>query len=141
MCFYGHYDVQPASSGRTGGAGGWHVPPFDVTARNGFLYGRGVSDNKGPIVAFVYAVKELLDEVGGADNLPVHVTFILEGEDETGSRGFSASVEKHISSGWFQNTTCVLIANTVWIGEKVPCLTMGLRGMISLAIHVHGPQR
>ena len=73
VCFYGHYDVQPAHSSE-----GWRHAPFDTTLVNGYLYGRGVSDNKGPVLGFVYAVKDLLDSVDDIDDLPVNVLFILE---------------------------------------------------------------
>jgi Cys-Gly metallodipeptidase DUG1 len=49
--FYGHYDVQPALEPD------WVTRPFEMAAVDGYLYGRGTSDNKGPVLAFVYAVK------------------------------------------------------------------------------------
>lgn len=77
VTFYAHYDVQPAFDFE------WDTPPFEVVSTNGFLYGRGTSDNKGPLLGFVYAVKELKDGSGG--RLPCNVRFVFEGEEENGS--------------------------------------------------------
>lgn len=51
MVFYGHYDVQPALEPD------WATRPYELAAVDGYLYGRGTSDNKGPVLAFIYAVK------------------------------------------------------------------------------------
>ena len=53
VTFYAHYDAQPALEPE------WETEPFEVTSINGFLFGRGVSDNKGPLLAFLFAVREL----------------------------------------------------------------------------------
>jgi di- and tripeptidase/Cys-Gly metallodipeptidase DUG1 len=95
-----------------------------------------VSDNKGPTLAFVYAVKELLAEGGP---LPVNVAFVVEGEEENGSGGFREAVSDNIQ--WFDGTAAVIISNTLWVGERVPCLTYGMRGMISATLEVAGPGR
>ena len=130
VTFYGHYDVQPAMERE------WATDPFAVASVDGHLYGRGTSDNKGPILAFVYAVKELLARGGP---LPVNVAFVFEGEEENGSGGFREAVEANLP--WFDGTAAVVISNTLWVGEKVPCLTTGMRGMISATLEVSGPAR
>ncbi|KMS94224.1 hypothetical protein BVRB_023560, partial [Beta vulgaris subsp. vulgaris] len=58
----------------------WSSPPFELSGRNGYLYGRGASDNKGPLAAFIAALRELMIEDGG---LPIDVALILDGEAET----------------------------------------------------------
>jgi acetylornithine deacetylase/succinyl-diaminopimelate desuccinylase-like protein len=58
--FYGHYDVQPALEPD------WVTRPFEMAAVDGYLYGRGTSDNKGPVLAFIYAVKVRIGSLGSA---------------------------------------------------------------------------
>lgn len=82
--FYGHYDCIPAS-------GEWDSNPWELSGRNGYLYGRGVSDNKGPVLAVAYAASELLH----AKELNVDVVMLVEGEQETGSKGFQACLREH----------------------------------------------
>jgi len=131
VCMYGHYDVQPAQERE------WATDPFELTSIDGYLYGRGVSDNKGPLLAMVYAVKELAAEGVGA--MPVNVAFCFEGEEENGSKGFMEAVKGYMS--WFEGTKMVLCSNTLWIGETKPCLTYGMRGMISMSVQVSGPDK
>lgn len=58
----------------------------------------------------------------------------MQGEEENGSTGFREVVRQNLR--WFQNTKLVVISNTLWVGERVPCLTYGMRGMISFSIEV-----
>lgn len=134
VCFYGHYDVQPALEPE------WETDPFELVARDGYYVARGVTDNKGPILAFIYAVRELLEECKDGDScLPVNVAFLLEGEEENGSVGFYETVQQNLR--WFEGVSLVVISNTLWVGENVPCLTCGCRGMISASVEVRGPER
>lgn len=82
--FYGHYDCIPAS-------GDWDSSPWELSGKNGYLYGRGVSDNKGPVLAVAYAASELLH----AKQLDVDVVMLVEGEQETGSKGFQTCLQAH----------------------------------------------
>ena len=86
----------------------------------------------GPILAFIYAVKELLEECkaggGTCTSLPCNVTFLFEGEEENGSTGFREAVQQNLR--WFEGTQLVVISNTLWVGERLPCLTYGMRGML-----------
>jgi acetylornithine deacetylase/succinyl-diaminopimelate desuccinylase-like protein len=67
---------------------------------------------QGPVLAFIYAVKEMLEEGAGlAGCLPVNVAFIFEGEEENGSRGFHEAVTSNLH--WFQGTTLIVISNTL----------------------------
>lgn len=82
--FYGHYDIVTAATGsRT-----WTDDAYTMSGRNGFYYGRGVSDNKGPVLAAMFAASDLLKE-----DADVNVTFLIEGEEECGSKGFAESVK------------------------------------------------
>lgn len=74
---YGHYDVQPAEPLEF-----WKSPPFQPEIREGKLYGRGASDNKGQIFLQIKSVEALLDLKG---RLPFNIKFCIEGEEEIGS--------------------------------------------------------
>ncbi len=87
LLFYNHYDVQPPDPLEE-----WDSPPFEPEIRNGKLFARGVSDNKGNIAARLWAVKTLLDDEG---ELPVNVKFVVEGEEEIGSPHFEEFVDLH----------------------------------------------
>lgn len=80
-----HYDVISAPSR------GWESDPFTLTGKNGYLYGRGVTDNKGPIMAVACAAAELLQRRA----LDVDLVLLIEGEEEAGSSGFKEAVKKH----------------------------------------------
>src|SRR5579885_2210416 len=73
---YGHYDVQPADPLEL-----WNTPPFEPTERDGNLYARGASDDKGQMYIHIKAVETLLQVTG---TLPINVKFLIEGEEEIG---------------------------------------------------------
>jgi len=77
LLFYCHYDVQPPEPLEL-----WETPPFEPSLRDGKLFGRGVGDDKGHLVARLFAVDALLSTLG---ELPCTVKFIIEGEEETSS--------------------------------------------------------
>ncbi len=77
LLIYNHYDVQPPEPLEL-----WETPPFEPSLRDGKLYGRGVSDDKGHITSRLFAIDALLDEQG---ELPCNIKFIIEGEEETSS--------------------------------------------------------
>lgn len=70
---------------------GWDSDPFTLTGRNGYLYGRGVTDDKGPIIAIACAAAELLARKA----LDLDLVFLIEGEEECGSAGFGDAVRQH----------------------------------------------
>ena len=82
---HSHYDVISAPPE------GWESDPFTLTARNGYLYARGVADDKGPVLAVACAAADLLR----ARKLCVDLLFLVEGEEETGSGGFVDTVLRH----------------------------------------------
>lgn len=124
ILFYGHYDVVPADKK----GDNWENDPFKLTGRDGYLYGRGVSDNKGPIMAALYAVSDLLQE----KVLDSDIIFLIEGEEESGSRGFIESVHKN--KELIGHIDYVLLANSYWLDDEVPCLTYGLRGVLHATV-------
>jgi len=87
LLFYNHYDVQPVDP-----LSDWQSPPFEATLRDGKLYGRGVSDNKGNIVARIFAIKAYQSIFGA---LPLNLKFVIEGQEEIGSPYLHEFVEKY----------------------------------------------
>ncbi|KAJ7465280.1 hypothetical protein FB451DRAFT_1263169 [Mycena latifolia] len=124
VLFYGHYDVISAPSE------GWDSDPFHMSGRNGYLYGRGVTDNKGPILAAACAVAQLL----ASRALGVDVVFLIEGEEECGSTGFGDAVRKH--KDLIGHIDAILVSNSTWIAEDIPCITYGLRGVVHCALEI-----
>jgi di- and tripeptidase len=126
ILFYGHYDVIPAENDQ----GKWIVDPFNMEGINDYLYGRGTSDNKGPIMAAIFAVAELVAEKA----LDSDIIFLIEGEEESGSRGFEQAIRanKHLIG----DVDWILLANSYWLDDHVPCLTYGLRGVIHATVEI-----
>jgi len=94
------------------------------------LYGRGVSDNKGPIMAALHAVVDCQNE----KLLDSDVVFLIEGEEESGSRGFKDAVRRH--KELIGDIDYILLANSYWLDDEVPCLTYGLRGVLHATVTV-----
>ena len=128
ILFYGHYDVISAENQQ----GKWKSDAFTLQGRDGYLYGRGISDNKGPILSAAYAVADLLTE----QKLENDVVFLIEGEEECGSRGFEEAVRK--SKHFIGDVTWILLANSYWLSNDFPCLTYGLRGVVYAKITIEG---
>lgn len=126
ILFYGHYDVIPAENEH----GKWKHDPFSLTGEGGYLYGRGVSDNKGPIMAAIYAAHELANE----QSLDADIIFLIEGEEESGSRGFEKAVQA--KKDLIGDVDWILLANSYWLDDHVPCITYGLRGVIHATVQV-----
>jgi di- and tripeptidase len=126
ILFYGHYDVVGADDKK----GNWIVNPFQLKGINGYLYGRGVSDNKGPIMAALYAVVDCQNE----GRLDSDIIFLIEGEEESGSRGFKDAVQRN--KDLIGDIDYILLANSYWLDDEVPCLTYGLRGVLHATINV-----
>ena len=97
---------------------------------NGYLYGRGVSDNKGPIMAALYGLVDLVHE----QELDSDITFLIEGEEESGSRGFQDAVRRH--KDLIGDIDYIILANSYWLDDEVPCLTYGLRGVLHATVNV-----
>lgn len=132
ITFYGHYDVMPAMD-----LSEWETDPWSLKAVDGYFYGRGATDNKGPIIAMVFAVKKLMEE--SVNGLGVNIVLVLQGEGESSNAGFHECVTSH--QHWFERTCLILTSNSIWLGENRPCLTYGFRGVIDLLVSVTGGER
>ncbi|KAH9966153.1 Zn-dependent exopeptidase [Russula compacta] len=127
ILFYGHYDVISAPPE------GWDSDPFKLTARNGYLYARGIADDKGPVLAVACAAADLLR----ARKLGVDLLFLVEGEEETGSGGFVDAVLRHkVRKDLIGEVDAILVSNSSWIACDVPSITYGLRGVLTLYIQI-----
>ncbi|PWY78344.1 WD repeat protein [Aspergillus heteromorphus CBS 117.55] len=120
ILFYGHYDVVGADANHAK----WKTDPYQLTSIDGFLYGRGVSDNKGPILAALYAAADLARR----KELRCNVVFLIEGEEESGSQNFHETVRKNKAQ--IGPVDWILLANSYWLDDYNPCLTYGLRGVV-----------
>ncbi|XP_054958345.1 beta-Ala-His dipeptidase isoform X6 [Pan paniscus] len=119
VCFYGHLDVQPADQGD-----GWLTDPYVLTEVDGKLYGRGATDNKGPVLAWINAVSAFraLEQ-----DLPVNIKFIIEGMEEAGSVALEELVEKE-KDRFFSGVDYIVISDNLWISQRKPAITYGTRG-------------
>ncbi|GKZ27853.1 metallopeptidase M20 [Aspergillus brasiliensis] len=117
VLIYGHYDVQPEGDG-------WTHPAWELTEVDGKLYGRGSTDDKGPVLAWLNALEAY--QQAGVD-VPVNLLFCFEGMEESGSIGFSESAQEH--KDIFTNVDAACISDNYWLTTRKPCLTYGLRGI------------
>lgn len=127
---YGHYDVQPPDP-----LGKWDTPPFEPTVRNGNIYARGASDDKGQSYTHVKAL-EAYRKTGS--KFPVNIKFIFEGEEEIGSPHLVPFIKEHKE---MLECDMVLISDTAMFAEDTPSLTYGLRGLAYMEVDVVGPNR
>ncbi|MGO9261658.1 MAG: dipeptidase [Bryobacteraceae bacterium] len=127
---YGHYDVQPADPLEL-----WVTPPFEPAEREGNLYARGSSDDKGQMYMHIKAV-EALRAVNG--RLPLNVKFLIEGEEEVGG----ASIAKYVSENPAKlRADVALVSDTAMYAERMPTLCIGLRGLIYMEVEATGAMR
>lgn len=124
---YGHYDVQPTDPDDE-----WETPPFEPTVRDGRVYARGASDDKGQVYLHVKALETRLE--GGA-GLPVNVKVVFEGEEEVGSAHLEDFLREH---GDRLACDAVMISDTGMYRKDIPSICVGLRGMVYQEVIVHG---
>ena len=127
---YGHYDVQPAEPLDL-----WKSPPFEPRIEGRSLFGRGASDNKGQNFAHLKAVQAYL---ATGTELPCDLTFVIEGEEEVGSKSLAAFLKEHRAE---LRCDAIVISDTGMPTPKHPALTYALRGITSFEVTLHGPSR
>jgi acetylornithine deacetylase/succinyl-diaminopimelate desuccinylase-like protein len=120
ILIYGHYDVQPAEDAST-----WKHPPFEPVVEDGYLYGRGASDNKGQILAHLCALRAI-HEVEG--ELPVNVTILVEGEEEIGSPHLPELLKDLASQR--PPIDLALVSDTSTAVKGRPMIQYSLRGIV-----------
>ena len=125
VLLYGHYDVQPVDPLDL-----WDSPPFEPVHKDGLLFGRGSSDDKGQIAIHWQAIDALLKATG---ELPLNLKVIAEGEEEIGSTHFDAFVQANRDR--LRADYCV-VSDTAMAARGFPAITHALRGLVYFEIRV-----
>lgn len=128
VLIYGHYDVQPAENVHL-----WTSAPFEPTIRNGAVYARGASDDKGQILTHLLSVWAWKQVTG---DWPINFKFVIEGEEETGSHVLERFLEQAAER---LKCDCVVISDGSQFAPDQPAITYGLRGIAYFEIRVSGP--
>jgi succinyl-diaminopimelate desuccinylase len=127
---YGHYDVQPAEPLEN-----WSTPPFEPTRRDGNLYARGATDDKGQLFTHLKSTEAWITVEG---HLPLNLKFLIEGEEEVGSHGLGQFLTEHADR---LGCDCVVISDGSQFAPGFPAITYGLRGIAYYELFVKGPNR
>jgi acetylornithine deacetylase/succinyl-diaminopimelate desuccinylase-like protein len=129
VLIYGHYDVQPPDPLEL-----WDSPPFEPVLKEGYVFARGATDNKGQILSHILGIQETIEQ---DHDLPVNLHLVIEGEEEIGSA--------HLGDFLSQNhdalkSDVAVVSDTGMIERGVPTLSYGLRGVTALEVKVTGPK-
>ena len=137
VLFYGHYDVQPPDP-----LGGWSSPPFEPVIREGrtpgdgpAVYARGACDDKGQVMMFIEALRAYR---ATGTPLPCHVTLLIEGEEECGSKTLPQILKQRLDD--LRADVAVVSDTGMWDPHTV-AITYGLRGLVYFDVKLHGPER
>lgn len=124
---YGHYDVQPEDPVDL-----WSSPPFEPTVRDGKIFARGATDDKGQFLCHIKAIAALLQEHG---SLPINVKVLIEGEEEIGSPHLAPLLEAHRER---LAADVLVVSDSAMFAPGQPSLVYGLRGLCFLQIDLRG---
>jgi acetylornithine deacetylase/succinyl-diaminopimelate desuccinylase-like protein len=125
---YGHYDVQPA-----GDEADWETPPFSPSVRDGRIYARGATDDKGPMFVALKVAEAYLDEFGA---LPLNVRFLVEGEEEVGSPSLARVL--HDRRPDLEADLVVSADGAMWRSSE-PSIAIAAKGLVAFDLVVTGP--
>src|ERR1044072_8360732 len=129
VLIYGHYDVQPPDPLEL-----WDSPPFEPVLKNGYVFARGATDNKGQILAHILGIQETMEQ---DRDLPVNLHLVIEGEEEIGSGNLGPFLNENRDA---LRSDVAVVSDTGMIERGVPTLSYGLRGGTALEIKVTGPK-
>lgn len=127
---YGHYDVQPPDPLDL-----WTTPPFEPTIREGKIFARGATDDKGQMLTHILAVAAWMKTVG---RLPANVVFVIEGEEEVGSNHLTDFLREKQHE---YACDVAVVSDTSMYSADLPAITYGLRGILACEVTVQGPNR
>ncbi|WP_339726940.1 dipeptidase [uncultured Gimesia sp.] len=127
---YGHYDVQPPDP-----LDQWTTPPFEPDIRDGHIYARGATDDKGQMYTHIKSVEAWMKTHG---ELPVNVVFVIEGEEEVGSDNLDLFLEENKD---LVACDIAVISDTSQYAPGIPAITYGLRGILACEVIVRGPKQ
>jgi acetylornithine deacetylase/succinyl-diaminopimelate desuccinylase-like protein len=127
---YAHHDVQPVNLADDAKVEKWKSPPWELTARDGRLYGRGSADDKGAIVAQLGAINAFLKTQG---SLPVNVKVLVEGEEEVGSQNLMGFFQEHKER---IRSDVIVVCDTENVATGLPSVTYSLRGIVAVVVEV-----
>ena len=122
VLLYAHYDVQPPLDDAA-----WRTPPFELTEVDGRWYGRGAADCKGNILMHLTALRAL------GDDLPVNLRLVVEGSEEQGTGGLEDFVPRNAD---LLRADAILVCDTGNAAVGAPAVTVSLRGMVNVVVHV-----
>ncbi len=126
---YGHYDVQPEDPIEL-----WKSNPYEPEIRDGAIYARGANDDKGQLFMHIKAFEYLVKR----GKLNHNIKFILEGEEEIGSPSLAAWAKEHKD---LLACDIMLVSDTTMIGENIPSINCGMRGLAYVEVEVTGPNK
>ncbi|WP_299528529.1 dipeptidase [uncultured Streptomyces sp.] len=129
---YGHHDVQPAAR-----EDGWNSDPFEPVVRDGRMYARGAADDKGQVFFHTLGVRAHLAATGRTSPA-VHLKYLVEGEEESGSPHFRALVEERAGR---LAADVVIVSDTGMWDEDTPTVCTGMRGLAECEIELRGPEQ
>jgi acetylornithine deacetylase/succinyl-diaminopimelate desuccinylase-like protein len=127
---YGHYDVQPADPLDL-----WTTPPFEPTLRDGCIFARGATDDKGQVFTHIKSAEAWLRTIG---TLPVNLKYVIEGEEEVGSRNLDDFLEARKD---LLRSDVAVISDTSQYAPNQPAITYGLRGILAVEFTITGPKK
>jgi acetylornithine deacetylase/succinyl-diaminopimelate desuccinylase-like protein len=130
IVIYGHYDVQPADPFEL-----WTSDPFDPQVRDGRIYGRGAADNKGPTIVHMTALSRVLAE---HPDLPLNITYVIEGEEEIGSESMPAFFDQYAER--LSKADFILVSDTGSPNKDQIVITTALRGLVDFEVKLRGPK-
>ncbi len=133
VLIYGHHDVQPAALDD-----GWDCEPFQPAEKDGKVFGRGASDDKGQVLFHALGIKAGLASAG-TQAPPVTITMLIEGEEESGSPCFADLLETRKDQ--LGDLDYIVISDTTMWAADTPSICTGMRGLADAEITLSGPTR
>src|SRR5256886_2443310 len=129
VLIYGHYVGQPPDPLEL-----LDSPPFEPVLKNGYVFARGATDNKGQILSHILGIQETIEQ---DHDLPVNLHLVIEGEEEIGSANLGTFLNENRDA---LKSDVAVVSDTGMIERGIPTLSYGLRGVTALEVKVTGPK-